>query len=307
VVACYADIILPAPPVVNDNCGDPLTPTGPVEGTVPGCEGDITYTWTYADCEGNTQDYVHTVTIEYAPFAAISPTTDVIDCYANIVLPAPPVITDNCGVTLTPSGPVEGSVPSCEGDVTYTWTYADCEGNTQNYVHTVSIIYQPIGPITPTTDVVACYADIVLPAPPVVTDNCGANIIPTGPIEGTVPTCAGNVTYTWTYTDCSGNVELYVHTVTIDYLPIGPIAPTSDVEDCYANIVLPAPPSINDNCGTPIIPTGPIESGTAPCVGVITYTWTYTDCEGNAQDYVHSVTIDYQPIGPVAPTTAVID
>jgi hypothetical protein len=34
-------------------------------------------------------------------------TTDVVDCYANIVLPAPPVVTDNCGVTLTPTGPVE--------------------------------------------------------------------------------------------------------------------------------------------------------------------------------------------------------
>jgi hypothetical protein len=39
------------------------------------------------------QDYVHTVTIEYAPFPAIPPTSDVVDCYANIVLPAPPVIT----------------------------------------------------------------------------------------------------------------------------------------------------------------------------------------------------------------------
>jgi hypothetical protein len=42
------------------------------------------------------------VTIEYDPFPAVPPTTDVVDCYANIVLPAPPVVTDNCGVTLTP-------------------------------------------------------------------------------------------------------------------------------------------------------------------------------------------------------------
>jgi hypothetical protein len=60
------------------------------------------------------QDYVHTVTIEYAPFPAIPPTTDVVDCYANIVLPAPPVVTDNCGVTLTPTGPVETGSVVCE-------------------------------------------------------------------------------------------------------------------------------------------------------------------------------------------------
>jgi hypothetical protein len=67
-------------------------------------------------------DYVHTVTIEYAPFPAIVPTSDVVDCYANIVLPAPPLVTDNCGVTLTPTGPVETGSVVCEGDYTYTWT-----------------------------------------------------------------------------------------------------------------------------------------------------------------------------------------
>jgi hypothetical protein len=55
------------------------------------------------------------VTIEYDPFPAIPPTTDVVDCYANIVLPAPPVVTDNCGVTLTPTGPVETGTVVCEG------------------------------------------------------------------------------------------------------------------------------------------------------------------------------------------------
>jgi hypothetical protein len=63
----------------------------------------------------------------YAPFPAIVPTSDVVDCYANIVLPAPPVVTDNCGVTLTPAGPVETGSVVCEGDYTYTWTYTDCE------------------------------------------------------------------------------------------------------------------------------------------------------------------------------------
>jgi hypothetical protein len=47
----------------------------------------------------------------------IPPTTDVVDCYANIVLPAPPVVTDNCGVTLTPTGPEETGTVACEGDL----------------------------------------------------------------------------------------------------------------------------------------------------------------------------------------------
>ena len=307
IVDCYANIVLPAPPTVEDNCGVVLTPTGPVESTPPSCEGDITYTWTYTDCEGNTEDYVHTVTIEYEPFAAIAPTTDIVDCYANIVLPAPPTVEDNCGVVLTPTGPVESTPPSCEGDITYTWTYTDCEGNTEDYVHTVTIEYEPFAAIAPTTDIVDCYANIVLPAPPTVEDNCGVVLTPTGPVESTPPSCEGDITYTWTYTDCEGNTEDYVHTVTIEYEPFAAIAPTTDIVDCYANIVLPAPPTVEDNCGVVLTPTGPVESTPPSCEGDITYTWTYTDCEGNSEDYVHTVTIEYEPFAAIAPTTDIVD
>src|SRR6185436_13063064 len=151
VVDCYANIILPIPPAVTDNCGVTLTSTGPVETGSVACEGDITYTWTYTDCEGNTQDYIHTVTIEYLPFPSITPTSAVVDCYANIILPTPLIVTDNCGVILTPTGPVETGSGSCEGDITYTWTYTDCEGNTQDYIHTVTIEYEPFVAIAPTT------------------------------------------------------------------------------------------------------------------------------------------------------------
>ena len=64
-VDCYADIVLPAAPVVNDACGNPMTLiAGPVEGTVPDCEGDVINTWTFEDCTGATVDYIHTVTID---------------------------------------------------------------------------------------------------------------------------------------------------------------------------------------------------------------------------------------------------
>ena len=181
---------------------------------------EISLTPGLTDCEGNTQDYVHTVTIEYEPFAAIPPTTSIVDCYANIILPTPPAVTDNCGVTLTPTGPVETGSVTCEGDITYTWTYTDCEGNTQDYVHTVTIEYEPFAAIPPTTAVVDCYANIVLPTPPTILDNCGVTLTPTGPVESGSVTCEGDITYTWTYTDCEGNTQDYVHTVTIEYSPI---------------------------------------------------------------------------------------
>jgi hypothetical protein len=115
------------------------------------CEGDYTYTWTYTDCEGN-----HRITSygndRVCPFPAIAPTSDVVDCYANIVLPAPPVITDNCGVTLTPTGPVETGSVVCEGDYTYTWTIQTAK----EYVRITFIRHNrvcTIPAIAPTSDV----------------------------------------------------------------------------------------------------------------------------------------------------------
>ena len=66
---CEADIVVVTPPNVQDACLNDLTPTGPVVSASPACEGDITYTWTYTDCaNGNTHDYVHTVTIDIPDF-----------------------------------------------------------------------------------------------------------------------------------------------------------------------------------------------------------------------------------------------
>ena len=36
---------------------------------MPSCEGDRTYTYTYADCEGNSHAWVYTYTVEYQDFA----------------------------------------------------------------------------------------------------------------------------------------------------------------------------------------------------------------------------------------------
>ena len=224
---------MPTPPTITDNCGTPLTPTGPVVSTPPACEGTVTYTWTYTDCEGNSQDYVHTVTIEFEPFPLIPPTTDIVDCIAEIVVPTPPTITDNCGTPLTPTGPVVSTPPACEGTVTYTWTYTDCEGNSQDYVHTVTIEFEPFPAIPPTTDIVDCIAEIVVATPPTITDNCGTPLTPTGPVVSTPPACEGTVTYTWTYTDCEGNSQDYVHTVTIEFEPFPAIPPTTAYRGLY--------------------------------------------------------------------------
>ena len=154
-----------------------LTPTGPVvrvfdTNASPACEGDITYTWTYTDCAGNTQDYVHTVTIDMPAFAAIPGTSETVNCEADIVVVTPPTIQDACLNTLTPTGPVVSASPACEGDITYTWTYTDCAGNTQDYVHTVTIDIPAFAAIPGTSETVNCEADIVVVTPPTIQDAC---------------------------------------------------------------------------------------------------------------------------------------
>jgi hypothetical protein len=68
-VACEADAVEPTPPVVEDNCGNVIDPTGPTQGgTYDGCEGTITYTWNYEDCEGNNHDWVYTYLVEVEDF-----------------------------------------------------------------------------------------------------------------------------------------------------------------------------------------------------------------------------------------------
>jgi hypothetical protein len=61
--------------------------------------------------------------------------------------------------------------------------------------------------------------------------------------------------------------------------------------------VSPMPPSryrlrSTINCGNAITPAGPTTGGTFNgCTGTRTYTWVYTDCEGNSHNWVYTYTI----------------
>ncbi|MFM8489531.1 MAG: hypothetical protein ACKOCH_24620, partial [Bacteroidota bacterium] len=97
-IACPAQATLPNRPNVNDQCGNPITPAGPVFGVnYNGCEGTITYTWTYTDCEGNTHPWVYTYTIERNDFTMPANGSSTVACIANATQPLPPAVNDNCG------------------------------------------------------------------------------------------------------------------------------------------------------------------------------------------------------------------
>jgi gliding motility-associated-like protein len=291
-VACPADVVAPTVPVVTDNCGNTLTPSAPVISAMPTCEGNVTYAYTFTDCEGNTHNWVYTYTIERLDFTMPANASSTVACPADVVAPTVPVVTDNCGNTLTPSAPVISAMPTCEGNVTYTYTFTDCEGNTHNWVYTYTIERLDFTMPANASSTVACPADVVAPTVPVVTDNCGNTLTPSAPVISAMPTCEGNVTYTYTFTDCEGNTHNWVYTYTIEREDFTMPANASSTVACPADVVAPTVPAVTDNCGNTLTPSAPVISAMPTCEDNVTYTYTFTDCEGNTHDWVYTYTIE---------------
>lgn len=69
-VACASDALAEnvTLPVVYSDCDEPLEPGSPVQDasetdTYDGCQGTISFTWTYTDCAGNSQAWTYTYTV----------------------------------------------------------------------------------------------------------------------------------------------------------------------------------------------------------------------------------------------------
>ncbi|HNX89754.1 MAG TPA: hypothetical protein PKH58_11785, partial [Paludibacteraceae bacterium] len=143
VVSCLSAAIAPTIPTVTDACGRPVNGILVSTVTLPDpfiCEGTRTYTYRFTDCAGLSADWVYIYTIERQDFTMpANPAPQIISCAADLAEPTLPVITDNCNNLLTPTGPIISTIPACEGDVTYTYTYTDCEGNHHDWVYTYTI------------------------------------------------------------------------------------------------------------------------------------------------------------------------
>jgi hypothetical protein len=288
-VACPANAAQPIPPTVLSNCGEAITPTGPVVSTTPACEGTKTYTWTYTDCEGNSLPWVFTYTIERNNFALPANGAATVACPANATLPTPPAVTSNCGEAIPPTGPTVTNSPTtltCEGTRTYVWTYTDCEGNsaTWSYVYTIERNDFTLPPNASQT--VNCpIAAETEPNPPVVTSNCGEVLAPVLTFESQALGCEGTKIYTYTYTDCEGNSHDWRFTYVVEYLDFNMPANESATAECPSAATMPSPPIVFDNCGKILSPVGPVISSTnnaQGCEGSRMYAWTYSDCEGNS-------------------------
>jgi hypothetical protein len=195
---------------------------------------------------------------------------------------------------VTPGAPV---VPAVLG-ASATLTVEDEAGNTATCMATVTV--EDVTPPAPPADgssTIACPALAVAPAAPQAVDACDGNINPVLVSTVNTPnplTCEGTRVYTYSYTDASNNSSQWTYTYTIEYEDFTLPANGGSTVDCPDDTdVVPALPTVTDNCGVTLTPSsGPVVSAKPACEGTRTYTWTYTDCDGNAHDWTYTYTID---------------
>ncbi len=295
-VACPAQAnVVPTPPSVMSDCGEPITPTGPVITNNPNpltCEGTKTYTWTYTDCEGNTHPWSYTYTVERNPFTVPANGAATVSCPASASQPTPPQVLSNCGEILTPTGPVVTNNPNpltCEGTRTYTWTYTDCEGNSAQWSFVYTVVRLDFAVPASGGSTVACPDQTdVTPIPPVVTSNCGEVLTPVLTNVSPKVGCEGQRVYTFTFTDCAGHSHQWNYIYNVKYLDFS-VPPSESVNvECPLNVSQPVPPVVYDNCGKLLNAIGPVitsQPGDGGCEGIRTYTWTYNDCTGKTHTW----------------------
>ena len=101
-------------------------------------------------------------------------------------------------------------------------------------------------------------------------DNCNRVITPSAGVPSADPACNGVKTWTFTYTACDGTPYNWVYTYTISAPTFTlPAAGGSNVPCISDAQVVPTPPVVNNSCGEPISPAGPVVGADPACSGTI--------------------------------------
>jgi gliding motility-associated-like protein len=299
-VECMADVPAPDITVVTDEADNGPVPTVTFEYDTPdnnGCPETITRTYRVTDNCGNFIFVNQTITVVPSTNPVVpADGASTVNCLVNAqVQPTYPVVTDVCGNVLTPVVTTPANIV-CEGDMTWVFTYTDCAGNTSvwNYTYTVDLPAFTVP--ADQAESVVCFADIYIPTPPAVNDFCGNAVVPVM-TESPDPVCAGNKVYTFTYTDCAGNTDVWVYTFTIN----DNIAPTASnpVPVSVAGAILVPAPDVTvvtdeaDNCtANPVVAwVSDVSDGNVCNNEVITRTYSITDDCGNVTLVTQEITI----------------
>src|SRR5678810_1021578 len=130
-------------------------------------------------------------------------------------MPTPPIVTLNCGRTLSISAGVPGADPACDGTKTYTFTYTLCDNTTKTWVYTYTISAPTVtmpadGSSTCllyTSDAADERSSVDLGGRRIIKKNAG--------VPGADPACTQKKTYTFCYTLGDKKTKTRVYTYTI--------------------------------------------------------------------------------------------
>ncbi|MBK8706308.1 MAG: HYR domain-containing protein [Saprospiraceae bacterium] len=342
IVQCADDSdVEPTPPSVDDNCGNPLTPSGPVVSAKPGCTGIRTYTWTYTDCENNSHDWVYTYTVDDdtppmldcpsgSPFTR---NTNLNRCFYTVQgAEFDATASDNCSGTVTLVNDYNNSntlagIMLPTGTHIIKWTATDACGNPSECTITIIVNDTQFPTITGcpanqefNTTASSCSFSTGW-ANPVASDNCGVNmVLSTSPntfLNTFIPGFTfgqfevGTTTVTYTATDLSNNITVCSFTIKInDTTPPtltgcpSPISVNASATQCASGPVFWTPPTASDNCPGVTLTTTHLP-GTSFPVGVTTVTYTATDVHGLTTlcQFTVTVTDNTAPVVTTAPVT----
>ena len=239
---CAADVVMPSPPTATDNCAGTVTVNQVSDITTPGvCANSFsrTITWEAEDECGNTSTtFTATLTVNDNIAPTWTTTAGSLNasfiCAADVVVPSPPIASDNCASTVTVNQVSDVTTPgACANSFsrTITWEAEDECGNTSTTFTATITVNDNIAPTWATTAgslnaSFICAADVVVPSPPTATDNC-AGTVTVNQISDVTTTgaCANSFSRTITWEaedDCGNTSSTFTATLTVN----DTIAPT---------------------------------------------------------------------------------
>jgi hypothetical protein len=295
VIPDYASLI-----TADDNCDVSLDlDQVPAPGTVVSITTAITITAT--DDAGNDASCSFAVELNSSgPVFSATPGDINVDCESDVPGDQGITANDDCDGQVQVIFSQTGLPLSCPGSgtVTNTWTATDSHGNTSSHAQVITVFddVKPVLSAMPGNITVDCLSDVPGDQGVTATDNCGESlsVIFT---QSDDPSCAGSgtMTNTWVAQDCVGNAVVYIQTVTIDD-PAGPVfsaTPGDMTVECVADIPGDQGITADDNCDGNVNVS--FSQSTLPDCngsGVVTNTWTASDCSGNTSTHTQTITIE---------------
>jgi len=230
----------------------------------------------------------------------------IVACPTLATQPTPPTVTACDGSAITPTGPTVTNDPSsltCEGTLTYTWTYScGATSSTWSYVYTIE--RNPFTVPANGSATVNSPAAATPPTPPTVLSNCGETLTPTGPVVTNNPNpivCTGTRTYAYTYTDCEGNTAVwsFVYTIIDNAPPMVSCSNQTVTFNGQESITLNAGmlATATDNCGTPSLSISPSFITCQQVGQSVPVTITATDANNNTATCTATITVAGLPCG----------